>query len=138
MVLAETCPRCTKVSAAKRPWPMRQRTLVTRSSSASRRCTLRRRGKAPKLATEERVSDDAVCTRSARAMAKRASDNHISIPPDRFPHLHGQAEIHMYICHMWKQLEKCFLLSFEYLGILATNFLNVYVFGYQCRWAVVS
>jgi hypothetical protein len=39
---------------------------------------------------------------------------------------------------MWKQVEKSFLLSFEHLGILAANFLVVYVFGYQCRWAVVS
>jgi len=44
----------------------------------------------------------------------------------------------MYICYMWKQVEKSFLLSFEHLGILSTNFLVVYVFGYQCRWAVVS
>mgnify|MGYP001578837545 CR=1 FL=1 len=71
------------------------------------------------LAHEKRVSDDVVCTRSARAMVRCAGENHISIPPDRFLHLHGQAEIHMYICYMWKQVEKSFLLSFEYLGILA-------------------
>lgn len=76
--------------------------------------------------------------RCLRGFAGCAGENHISIPPDRFLHIHGQEEIHMYICYMWKQLEKSFLLSFEYLGILATNFLVVYVFVYQCRWAVVS
>jgi|CXWL01.1.fsa_nt_gi hypothetical protein len=90
------------------------------------------------VAHEKRVSDDAVCTRSAGAMVRCAGDNHISIPPDRFSHVHGQAEIHMYSYYMWKQLEESFLLSFRYLGILATNFPDVYVFGYQCRWAVVS
>ena len=73
-----------------------------------------------------------------RVMLRCAGENHISTAPDRFLHLHGQAEIHMYICYLWKQLEKSFLLSFEHLGILATNFLVVYVLGYQCRWAVVS
>ena len=43
----------------------------------------------------------------------------------------------MYICDILKQLEKSFLLSFEHLGILAANFPDVYIFGYQCRWAVV-
>lgn len=89
-------------------------------------------------ANEKRVSDDVVYTRSAQGMLTCADENHISIPLDRFLHLHGQAEIHMYICYMRRQVDKSFLLSFEHLGILATNFLVVYVFGYQCRWAVVS
>jgi hypothetical protein len=90
------------------------------------------------VVNQKRVSDDAVCARSAQGMLRFAGENHISIAPDRFQHLHGQAEIHMYICYMWKQVEKSVLLSFEHLGILAPNFLVVYVFGYQCRWAVVS
>ena len=89
------------------------------------------------VVNEKRVSDDAVCARSAQGMLRFAGENHISIAPDRFLHLHGQAEIHMYICYMWKQVEKSVLLSFEHLGILATNFPVVYVFGYQRRWAVV-
>lgn len=93
--------------------------------------------KARMVVNEKRVSDDAVCTRSAQDMLRCAGENHISIAPDRFLHLHGQAEIHMYIWNMWKKVEKTFLLSFEYLGILAANFPDVYVFGYQCRWAVV-
>jgi hypothetical protein len=107
------------------------------SSTASQRGILRRRVKARMVANQKRVSDDVGCARSAQGMLTCAGENRISIPLDRFLHLHGQAEIHMYICDMWKQVEKNFLLSFEYLGILAANFLVVYVFGYQCRWAVV-
>ena len=90
------------------------------------------------LANEKRLRGDTVCTLFSRGMLRYAGENHISIAPDRFLHLHGQAEIHMYIYYKLKQLEKTFLLSFGNLGILATNFPDVYVFGYQCRWAVVS
>ncbi len=136
--LAETCPPFAKVSA-RRQMALADWAEDTRCapSAASQRGILRRRVKARMVANEKRVSDDVVCTPSAQGMLTCAGENHISIVPDRFLHLHGQAEIHMYICYMWKQVEKNFLLSFEYLGILAANFLVVYVFGYQCRWAVV-
>jgi len=89
------------------------------------------------LANEKRVSDETVRTLSARGMLRCAGENHISIAPNRFLHLPGQAEIHMYICYVVKQLGKSFLLSFEHLGILAVGFLDVYILGHQCRWAVV-
>ncbi len=47
-----------------------------------------------------------------------AGENHISIAPDRFLHLPGQAELHMYSYGVMKVLRRIFLLSFEGLGIL--------------------
>lgn len=41
-----------------------------------------------------------------------AGKNHISITPDRFLHLPGQAEIHMYTCDRMKRVEEisCYIL----------------------------
>jgi hypothetical protein len=89
------------------------------------------------VANEKRVSDGVDCTRSAQGMLTRAGENHIGIPLDRFLHLDGQAEIHMYIYDNMKQLWKSFLLFFKRLGILRTE-----ISSSNCckggRWAVVS
>lgn len=101
------------------------------------RCILRRRVKACMLGNGKRVSDDAGPYAICASMLRCAGENHISIAPDRFLHLHGQAQIHMYICYMWMQLEEIFLLCFKYLGILRTE-----IPSSNCceggRWAVVS
>ena len=65
-------------------------------------------------------------------------ESHISIVPDRFLHLPRQAEVHTYSGRCMRHPRRIFLLCFDNLGILAANFLGVYIFGYQCRWAVVS
>ena len=54
------------------------------------------------VANEKRVNEDTGLYAICVGMLRGAGENHISIPPDRFLHLHGQAEIHMYICYMWK------------------------------------
>jgi len=66
-------------------------------------------------AHEKRVSDQTVCTLSVRGMLRCAGENHISIAPDLFLDLHGQAEIHMYSCYMLKQLVEKFLAIFQIL-----------------------
>lgn len=136
--LAEACSPFFKVSA-RRQMALADWAENTRCASftAPQRGILRRRVTARMVTHEKRVSDDEICTRSAQGMLRCAGENHISIAPDRFLHLHGQAEIHMYICDMWKQLEKIFLLSFKYLGILRAE-----IPSSNCceggRWAVVS
>jgi hypothetical protein len=79
-----------------------------------------------------------VCTLSAWAISMCASENHISSAPGCFLHLPRQAEVHTYSGRCMSHHRRIFLLSFDKLGILAANFLDVYIFGYRCRWAVVS